>query len=80
MDTLIEIVNSVFAYCTNFILNLTEILSVSYYEVNAVLFVILWPILTIALIVLNIYQRAVLFKFLKKNKHIKVTKQELINK
>jgi len=66
MDTLLEIVNSVFAYCTNFILNLTEILSVSYYEVNAVLFVILWPVLTIALIVLNIYQRAVLFRNLKK--------------
>ena len=66
MDTLLEIVNSIFAYCTNFILNLTELLSVSYYEVNAVLFVILWPVLTIALVILNIYQRAKLKRLLRK--------------
>jgi len=67
MDTLLEIVNSVFAYCTNFILNLSELFHVSYYEVNAILFVILWPVLTIALVTLNTYQRVKLNKLLKNN-------------
>ena len=69
MDTLLEIVNSVFAYCTNFILNLTELLSVSYYEVNAILFVILWPVLTIALVILNTFQRVKLNRLMRQKRN-----------
>ena len=46
----------VFAYCTDFVINLSNILGVSYYEVNAFIFVILWPVLTIVLFIVFIIQ------------------------
>ena len=66
MEIIFILIKEIFIYCTDFIINLTNLLGVSYYEVNALFFVIIWPLLTIALVVLNISQRIVLRKQIKK--------------
>ncbi len=66
MEIIFILIKEIFVYCIDFIINLTNLLGVSYYEVNAYIFVIIWPLLTIALVVLNISQRIVLRKQIKK--------------
>ncbi len=66
MEIIFILIKEIFVYCTDFIINLTNLLGVSYYEVNALFFVIIWPLLTIALVVLNISQRIMLKKQIKK--------------
>ena len=66
MEIIFILIKEIFVYCTDFIINLTNLLGVSYYEVNALFFVIIWPLLTIALVVLNISQRRMLKKQIKK--------------
>jgi hypothetical protein len=39
----------VYAYCTDFVITCANLLHLSYYEVNALLFCIIWPLLTMAL-------------------------------
>jgi len=66
MEVLSNIIKIVFVYCTDFIINLTDLLGISYYEVNTYIFVIIWPALTIILIMMNIFQRVVLNRRMKK--------------
>ena len=66
MEVLSNIIKIVFVYCTDFIINLTDLLGISYYEVNTYIFVIIWPFLSIVLIVMNIFQRVVLNRRMKK--------------
>ncbi len=56
MDRLMDIVNFVYAYCTDFVINLANILGLSYYEVNTFIFVILYPLLVVGLTCLFITQ------------------------
>ncbi len=42
--------------CTDFIISLANLFSLSYYEINAILFCVLYPLLFIGLIVLFIIQ------------------------
>lgn len=56
MDKLMDIVNFVYAYCTDFVINLANILGLSYYEVNTFIFVILYPLLVIGLTCLFVIQ------------------------
>ena len=56
MGRLMDIVNFVYAYCTDFVINMANILGVSYYEVNTFIFVILYPLLLIGLTCLFIIQ------------------------
>ncbi len=46
-----------YAYCTDFIINLANILNLSYYEVNAIVFCFLYPLLLIGLTLLFFVQR-----------------------
>lgn len=46
-----------YAYCTDFIINLANILNLSYYEVNAIVFCFLYPLLLIGLMLLFFVQR-----------------------
>lgn len=46
----------VYGYCTDFILNTAQLLGLSYYEINALLFVGLWPTLTVILLAITVYQ------------------------
>ena len=49
-------VKLVFTYCTDFMINLANLTGLSYYEVNALLFCLTWPVLTVALLMLFIVQ------------------------
>ena len=49
MKELIEFIISIYTYCTDFVINLANILDLSYYEINAWIFCIIWPIVTILL-------------------------------
>lgn len=66
-----DIVNFVYAYCTDFVINLANILGVSYYEINTLIFVILYPLLVIGLTCLFIIQ---VLRF-KHKKNINVSKE-----
>ena len=53
----IEIIGGyIYAYCTDFVINLANLSGLSYYEINAIIFCIVWPLFTIILIFLNIYK------------------------
>jgi hypothetical protein len=52
MDSLFKFGANIYAYCTNFIINLANLFGISYYEINGLIFCILWPIITVLLIVL----------------------------
>ncbi len=56
MDRLMDIVNFIYAYCTDFVINIANVLGVSYYEVNTFIFVILYPLLIIGLTCLFVIQ------------------------
>ena len=45
MDTIIAFFNHTFAYCTDFVINCANILNLSYYEINFILFCVLYPAL-----------------------------------
>jgi len=57
MEFILKIIREVFVYCADFIINTANLLNISYYEVNALLFVIIWPLLTVGLFVGVILQR-----------------------
>lgn len=50
----------VYGYCTDFVINLANLLGLSYYEVNALLFVFLWPLLTVVLLLIFAKQEVLL--------------------
>jgi len=39
-----DIVNEIFVYCGDFVINLANLLGISYYEVNAIIFCLLFPL------------------------------------
>ncbi len=45
MNYFIEIGKFIYAYCTDFIINLANILHLSYYEINFIIFCVMYPIL-----------------------------------
>lgn len=45
MNTLLDIAYWVYNYCTDFVINLANSLNLSYYEINFILFIILYPAL-----------------------------------
>jgi len=57
MELVLKIIREIFVYCADFIINTANLLDISYYEVNALLFVIIWPVLTIGLFVALLKQR-----------------------
>jgi hypothetical protein len=38
-----EIINLIYSYCTDFVINMANITNLSYYEINFLIFVILFP-------------------------------------
>lgn len=51
MDFLFKMAGSLYAYCTDFTINAANMLGLSYFEINAFLFVILWPAVTVILLI-----------------------------
>lgn len=65
IELITKLVRVVFVYCTDFMINLGNLLGLSYYEVNALLFCLLWPLVTIALLLFYSVQQYQLKKFRK---------------
>ena len=57
MNLLFKIAMDLYMYCTDFTINIANLLSISYYDVNAMIFCILWPVITILLISIYIAQK-----------------------
>lgn len=57
-----DIVNKIFVYCVDFIINLANLLGISYYEVNAIIFCLVYPLLLIILIIIYIQKRQIIKK------------------
>jgi len=64
MDELIHIGKILYAYCTDFIINLANLFGASYYEVNAVVFCFLYPVILTVLLVVYIRKKLVLKKMM----------------
>jgi len=65
MAKLMEFINYLYAYCTDFIINLANITGLSYYEINAFVFCVIYPFLVFGLSLLFIIQKRRLNKFKK---------------
>ncbi len=46
-----------FAYCVDFVINLANILGLSYYEINMLLFCVIYPLLLFGLMVIYMIQK-----------------------
>jgi len=67
MDTLIYLFKHLYAYCTDFIINLANITGLSYYEVNFIIFIVIYPTLLMATPMMYIFQKIRLYNLKKKN-------------
>ena len=65
MDSLIYLFKELYAYCTDFIINLANITGLSYYEVNFVIFIIIYPLLLIISPAIYLVQKSRLKKYVK---------------
>ena len=52
-----QVIYFIYNYCTDFVINLANITHLSYYEINFILFCILYPLLAIGLPLLLIIQK-----------------------
>jgi formate-dependent nitrite reductase membrane component NrfD len=69
VKTLSYLVETVCVYCTDFMINLANLTGLSYYEVNALLFLFIWPTLTAGLSLLLIVQKVRLNQTRKARQH-----------
>jgi len=74
MNNLIYLFKELYAYCTDFVINLANITGLSYYEVNFVVFIIFYPLLLFVSTIVYIYQKSRLRTIRKKI--ISTTKSE----
>ena len=56
MELLEKIGIYVYVYCTDFVINLANLLGLSYYEINTLFFIIIWPVITLGLILVYFVQ------------------------
>lgn len=68
MKMIIEWVISLYIYCTDFIINLANLFNLSYYEVNFWIFIIIYPTLLFASMLVYFIQSNRLKNHLKKEK------------
>ena len=57
MSTFHNFINWIYAYCTDFIINLANLIGLSYYEVNFFIFCLLFPLLFTGLLILVYLQK-----------------------
>ena len=67
MNELLQIAYWAYNYCTDFVINLANILNLSYYEINFILFIIGYPALIFGTALLYLTQRWRLKKMIKFN-------------
>lgn len=54
---LYQIFGNLYAYCTDFIINIANILHISYYEANFIIFIVLFPLCLIGSCCFFVYQK-----------------------
>lgn len=69
MSTIIEFGHFLYAYCTDFIINLANIFNLSYYEINFIIFCLLYPVLVFGSFAFFIIQRGRLKRLLANNRN-----------
>ena len=52
-----KLIGEIYVYCTDFIINLANIFNLSYYEINAIIFCFLYPLLLVGFIVIYLFQK-----------------------
>jgi len=52
-----RLIHEIYVYCTDFIINLANILDLSYYEINAIIFCFLYPLLIVGLTGIYLIQK-----------------------
>jgi len=57
MNQLLQLAYWLYNYCTDFVINAANLLNLSYYEVNFLLFIILYPALIFGTSLLYLIQR-----------------------
>ena len=63
-----RLIHEIYVYCTDFIINLANILDLSYYEINAIIFCFLYPLLIVGLTGIYLIQKIRLNKLKPKQK------------
>ena len=63
-----SLAKEIYVYCTDFVINLANILNLSYYEINTIIFCFLYPLLIVGLIVIYLFQKRRLNKLKPKQK------------
>jgi len=69
MDILLHLFKELYVYCTDLIINLANLTGLSYYEVNFIIFILLYPFFLIAAPVLYLVQRSRLRAIMNKPGH-----------
>ena len=60
-----QLEKEIYVYCTDFIINLANILNLSYYEINAIIFCFLYPTLIFVLTLTYLIQKIRLKKIIE---------------
>ncbi|MFT5822697.1 MAG: hypothetical protein ACI8ZM_003953 [Crocinitomix sp.] len=60
-------IDIIYAYCTDFVINLANLIGLSYYEINLLLFCVLYPLVLLSLIVIYFIQKRRLKKLMAPN-------------
>ena len=63
MNEIVKFGMNLYSYCTDFVINLANILDLSYYEINFIVFCILYPLLLISSFGFYIMQKVRLNKY-----------------
>ena len=63
-----SLAKEIYVYCTDFVINLANILNLSYYEINTIIFCFLYPLLIVGLIAIYLFQKRRLNKLKPKQK------------
>ena len=63
MKEIVKFGMNLYSYCTDFVINLANILDLSYYEINFIAFCILYPLLLIVSLGFYIMQKLRLNKY-----------------
>jgi hypothetical protein len=69
MADIIEFGMQTYVYCTDFIINIANITGLSYYEINLVVFIVLYPAFLAASIGIYFIQKIRLNKLVRLNKN-----------
>ncbi len=64
-----QIIYFIYNYCTDFVINIANLINSSYYEVNLILFCLIYPLLVMGLPAIYIIQRFKIYKLRKMAKN-----------